>query len=469
MRFSFKVFFCTIAVIVVTLGFSGVYLINSLFGAAIDRETRQAMDENDVLRFAFETIVLNVPLKYGTLQDKTIEEIAATLKTGRYIRISREDKQAVYSFDGIDVDGSLLDEITETTQACRVIKSNGIYYVHTATSIEVMGRNLFMETFKDISSIFEDRNIGFSIYRNITLLALLGGTIVMSLMSLWLTWPVRILSRAAKGMAAGRYSIRAKRVSNDELGHLTDDFNTMAVASELRIKELKEAAESRERFVAAFAHELKTPLTSIVGYADVLRSRKLDEENSFMSANYIYTEGKRLENLSLRLLDIMVLKNETLEPRTASVSVIFKLIEDTFRPARNINVSISFDETDIISETDLLATALLNLADNAVKASDEDGCVEITGNIEEKGYRFSVRDYGCGIAPKEIKKLTQAFYMVDKSRSRSRHGAGLGLTLCAEILELHESELEIESELGKGSTISFVLSRKYMKGASEVI
>lgn len=457
MKFTFKVFICTLVVIATTLGFGGIYLVNSLFGLAIDRETRLAMDENNLLRFAFETIVLNVPLKYGVLQDQTIEEIAMTLKTGRYIRITGEDKQALYSFEGIDVDDTLLDVVTDTTQACRIIQSEERYLVHTATSVQVSGRLLYMETFKDISYIFEDRRIGFILYRNVTLLMLLGGAVVISIMSLWLTRPMRSLSTAARGMAGGDYGIRAKRTSNDELGLLTDDFNTMADALESTISELKEAADSRERFVAAFAHELKTPLTAIVGYADLLRSRKLDEENSFMSANYIYTEGKRLENLSLRLLDIFVLKNRTLNMRTKPVSSIFALIEETFLPERDIALSISYDQADITAEVDLLAAALLNIVDNAVKASGEGGRIELTGCATEKGYRFCVRDYGGGIAPDHIEKLTQAFYMVDKSRSRSRQGVGLGLTLCAEILSLHGSALEITSELGEGTEIGFTI------------
>ena len=452
MRLSLKIFLCTIIVIAVTLGYGGIFLVNSIFDQSVQREMHQAVDENAILSFAFETIALNVPVKYNRLEDGTIRQIASSLDIGRSIRISGEEGQTLFVSEGIDeMDNVLLEAVTDATQSYRIIKAEERYYINTAESVNVMDRLIYVETFKDISSIFNDRDTGFRLYRAITLLALLFSTIVMSLISFWLTRPIRILSRASKRMASGDYRIRAKRISGDELGHLTDDFNTMADELTNHMAELKEAAESRERFVAAFAHELKTPLTSIVGYADLLRSRDLDAEKSFMSANYIFTEGKRLEKLSLRLLDILVLKNQSLDIRLTNVADIFKVLDDTFQ------VSISFDEAELYVEATLLIATLVNLTENAMKASELGAPIEITGQNREDGYRFSVCDHGCGIPAEEIDKLTQAFYMVDKSRSRSQHGVGLGLTLCADILALHNSTLEIESTPGVGTKVSFTI------------
>ncbi|MDE7404889.1 MAG: sensor histidine kinase, partial [Lachnospiraceae bacterium] len=89
--------------------------------------------------------------------------------------------------------------------------------------------------------------------------------------------------------------------------------------------------------------------------------------------------------------------------------------------------------------------------------SEPGNIIEVNGKSEETGYRFTVRDYGIGIPQQELQKITKAFYMIDKSRARSRNGAGLGLSLCTEILSLHGSSLEIDSTLGEGTSISFVL------------
>lgn len=286
---------------------------------------------------------------------------------------------------------------------------------------------------------------------------LLLGTLIMHLISSWLTKPIRLLTKATERMAEGDYSYRAIQVSQDELGQLTHDFNVMANSLEENVGRLEEEIQAREDFVAAFAHELKTPLTAIIGYADMLRSHKLDEEKSFMSANYIYTEGKRLETMSFRLLDIIVTKRGGAEFQVVSAESVFGYLEDMFGKGTEVELRYQYEEGRLWAEGNLIKTVLVNLIDNACKASESGGLIEVTGRKMENGYRFLVRDHGVGIPEEEQHRITQAFYMVDKSRARSKNGAGLGLALCEEILKLHGSTLEIESELGVGSCIGFVL------------
>ena len=215
--------------------------------------------------------------------------------------------------------------------------------------------------------------------------------------------------------------------------------------------------------MGAFAHELKTPLTSIIGYADMLRSRKLDEEKSFLSANYIYTEGKRLEAMSIRLLDIMVTRHGQAQFQEVQAESLFQYLQAMFRTNEDMNFVYTFEEGIVWAESNLIITVLINLMDNAVKASEPGSTIEVKGMVREKGYLFQVKDYGMGIAEEEIQKITKAFYMVDKSRARERNGAGLGLALCAEILSLHHSSLSIESKLGEGTCIGFLLPEQERK------
>lgn len=465
MRFSLKLLLWTIVVMAAALGFSGFYFVDYVFETSLNREVGQALDENSILSFAFETAVLNVPARYDVLQDNTVEEIASNLERGgnstsRLLRISDEQKNLLYVSDGFGADEELLAGIDENTKAYRVIKLEENYYVHTVATVNAMDRILYLETLKDVSEVFSERTMGFRLYRQVTILMLLAGTVIMHFIASLLTKPIRLLTKATKKMAAGDYSYRAVQVSNDELGQLTTDFNRMAGALEENIGKLEEEIEDREEFVAAFAHELKTPLTAIIGYADMLRSRKLDEEKSFLSANYIYTEGKRLEAMSFRLLDIIVTKREELDFQSVSVEMIFLYLKEMFALNETMEFHFQYEEGTVHAEGNLIKTVLVNLIDNACKASEPGSVIEVTGHGKKSGYQFMVRDHGVGIPEEEQRKITKAFYMVDKSRARSKNGAGLGLALCAEILSLHRSRLEIESEPGKGTCISFVLEEE---------
>lgn len=462
MKFSLKLLLWSIIVMAISLGFSGFYFVNYVFETSLEREVGQALDENSILRFAFETAALNVPAKYDVLQDGSIEQIAMNLEaggqnTGRMLRISDEERNVLYASDGFETDEELLGQTDELTQTYRIIRQNEQYYIQTGSTVKALDRVLYLETLRSVSEVFNERALGFTVYRRVTILMLVLGTVIMYLIASLLTKPIRLLTKATKQMAAGDYQYRAQKVSNDELGQLTQDFNQMAEALEENVGKLEDEIQAREDFMGAFAHELKTPLTSIIGYADMLRSRKLDEEKSFLSANYIYTEGKRLEAMSIRLLDIMVARHGTPEFQAVPVENLFLYLQNMFRTNEEMNFIYSYDPCTVYVETDLIITVLINLCDNACKASEPGSSIEVTGRKEEEGYRFMVRDYGVGIAPEEVKKITKAFYMVDKSRSRSRNGAGLGLALCTEILSLHESKLEIDSALGEGTTMSFLI------------
>ena len=208
---------------------------------------------------------------------------------------------------------------------------------------------------------------------------LIIGTVIMNFIASLLTKPIRILTGATKRMAAGDYSYRAEQVSRDELGQLTADFNNMANALEENIEKLEEEIEAREDFVAAFAHELKTPLTAIIGYADMLRSHKLDAEKSFMSANYIYTEGKRLEAMSFRLLDIIVTKRDGAELQMVSAESIFEYLQEMFETEEEMELRFQFDKGMVWAEANLIKTVLINLIDNACKASKAGSIIEVKG------------------------------------------------------------------------------------------
>lgn len=466
MKFSYKILLCTIMILAAAFGFGGFFFVNYVFETSMDREIEQAMDDSSILKFALETAALNIPSKYDVLQDSTIEEIGANLENSQnssLLRISDENFQLLYASDGFVEETELLAAMKEQSRIYQVIHANDHYYIQTGTVISAMDRVLYLETMKDVTDVFEERSQGFLVYRRLTIIMLLCGSVAMYFISYWLTKPIRLLAKATRQMTEGDYGYRAEEVSRDEMGQLTRDFNRMSGVLEKTIRQLEDEVRAREDFIGAFSHELKTPLTAIIGYADVLRSRKLDEETHFMSANYIYTEGKRLEAMSLRLLDIIVTKRYELDGQQMDVELLFAYLREMYVGKEDIRLEFQYEPGSAYGELDLIKTVLLNLVDNACKASEPGSTVEIYGEKKGQGYYFAVKDHGTGIPAEECKKIMEAFYMVDKSRSRSKNGAGLGLALCTEILKLHGSELTVESTLGEGSCFGFILQYEEVK------
>ena len=232
----------------------------------------------------------------------------------------------------------------------------------------------------------------------------------------------------------------------------------MAEKIEEKITELYDAARAKEDFVANFSHELKTPLTSVIGYADMIYQKELSRDQVKDAAEYILNEGMRLEALSLKLLDLFVLDKQDFLLERVSVKVLFQNLMQGIEPVcqkYGIELHIDIEEENIAVDYDLFKTMILNLIDNAGKADCRD--IWIVGKTGEGGYQIQIRDNGRGVPKEEVGRITEACYMVDKSRARKQHGAGLGLALVAKIVEIHNARIKISSDGKTGTVIHIVL------------
>ncbi|MDE6608711.1 MAG: HAMP domain-containing histidine kinase, partial [Lachnospiraceae bacterium] len=263
--------------------------------------------------------------------------------------------------------------------------------------------------------------------------------------SVFITKPIQELTIATKKIAEGDYKERVAQAGTDEVGQLAGNFNRMAAAVEEKIEELSENARQKEDFVANFAHELKTPLTSMIGYADRIYQKELPREEQKKAAWYIWNEGMRLEALSLKLMDLTVLNHKEFclqEVRTDQL--FYELAEEVafLLGEKGVELELFIEPAYIRVEYDLFQSLFLNLVDNAVKAGAQrlsvTGCVESIGEEPADGLYFFIKmkDDGSGIPKQEIRRIKEAFYMVDKSRSRKQHGAGIGLALSEKIAQI---------------------------------
>lgn len=289
----------------------------------------------------------------------------------------------------------------------------------------------------------------------ITLIVMTAAIIILLIVLKREFKPLQQLNDTANSMAEGYYDNRIDIKRKDEIGQLGENFNKMAEAVELRTNSLEESEQRKTIFMGNLTHELKTPMTAISGYAQTLLSTKISEEDQREALQYIYEECGRLERLSKKMMNLLELgQSEELKFCDTPVKNIFDAVEKSCKvilDKKQISLQCIEQGEHFNMEPDLITDVLINLVDNAVKASEpgsqiilraEDNCVE-------------VQDFGRGIPKEEQEKILEPFYMIDKSRSRKNGGAGLGLALIAVIVQKHNIKMSIESEVGKGS--KFVL------------
>ncbi len=226
-----------------------------------------------------------------------------------------------------------------------------------------------------------------------------------------------------------------------------------------RAGRLSRAAREKEDFAANFAHELKTPLTSVIGYAELLYRKELPPDERKQAAWYIWNEGMRLEALSHKLMELTASGHEDMALMWVPAEGLLQDGTETLEPVlekKGIRLELRAEDAYVQADGDLFKTLLSNLIDNSVKAGSSR--IEVTGRREKKRYRVTVADDGCGMPGQELPRITEAFYMIDKSRSRKHHGAGLGLALAEKIAQLHGGSLEFESREGEGTKVSLCLA-----------
>ena len=267
--------------------------------------------------------------------------------------------------------------------------------------------------------------------------------------------PLAVLTDAGQQIAAGDYARRTALHTGDEIETLSASFDKMADAVQEKIADLEADVQKREDFVGAFTHELKTPMTSIIGYADILAAMQTDPDEQREAAAAIAHEGRRLESLSHKLLALLGLAECPLTPAAVPLAALWPRLHAAC-PGVNLRTPAAPAPT-VQGDADLLLDLLCNLVQNAAKASKPGAPVVVLCTADADTATLTVADRGCGIPPDQLARVTEPFYMVDKSRARRQGGSGLGLALCQRIAAAHDGTLKIESEPGKGTRVSVTL------------
>lgn len=371
-----------------------------------------------------------------------------------------------YEFEAQDI-GKLTSEIIPQKQLLAfydyepvISKTEGrTLLLFSYSSTEYAGKeNYQIITYKDITDVLKRNQLLFLQAGALTLGLLLFTGLLLFFSMKKIMAPLTRLNEAAVSVAGGNYHIQVPQEGNTELAQVGKSFNQMTAQIKGQIEALSAVNQSQRQLLGSLAHELKTPMTAIIGYADTLLTVRLSKERQERALTYIGNECRRLSRLSVKMLELTGLY-ETGESQLILLEVPVKEFLDeaqrlTFYrlQEKNIHLEISCEPPNLTKtfDKDLMLSALTNFIDNAVKASEENSRILVQATKSQ----LIVQDFGKGIPPEDLSKVTEAFYMVDKSRSRAKGSVGLGLSLCQKIADLHGYQMKIGSTIGEGTKIS---------------
>lgn len=440
---------CALALL---FGVGGTALVSASFDESLSWEKRASQDAYRML-----TGALQVLSERGTWENT--DDIAGAIgrmQSGAasalsYVQLSREG-EVLY---GGSAPAALRDSLRVPGHfTIQPSSGGGRRYLQLSGQIMINSRPYDLYALRDVTHLYDVRAAQLSAYHRIYALLVAGCAALSYALSGLMLRPVKQLAHVSRRIADGDLKLRADVRTGDEIGRLALDFNAMA-------DRLTDEMKRQDMFVANFTHELKTPLTSIIGYAELLRGQSMDAGEQLEALNYIYSEGRRLERMSMKLLDIYVADGGRLRLRPASPAAIARRTVNSLRAdyrSRGIDINCECEEGMCLLEPDLVQSLLNNLIDNARKACSDHGRIFVRVRLTDSGCEIEVADNGRGIPRRALKHLTEAFYRVDKARSRELGGAGLGLTLCLKIARLHSGELRINSAPGSGTAITAALN-----------
>ena len=316
---------------------------------------------------------------------------------------------------------------------------------------------LFSQQGIDFSQIDKERVVDGvigAVFETLILSALIG-FILVAVVFKHVIGPIRKMSEATKKIAKGDFKtqIETKKNRNDEIGILTDNFNMM-------VRELESNEYLSKEFMSNVSHEFKTPIASIQGFAKLLKDDGISDKEKAEYVDIIIEESERLANLSNNIQHLSKLENKTELIKKEKVAIdeqIRKCIVILNNELEEKNIEIGMDEDkDVFLNVneDMFYQVWINLINNAIKYTDNNGRIDIIIDEFKDKVRIEVKDTGRGISEENLEKIFEKFYQEDSSHNSE--GNGLGLAIVKKIVDLHKASIEVKSKLGEGS--SFIVT-----------
>ena len=252
-------------------------------------------------------------------------------------------------------------------------------------------------------------------------------------------------------IAKGDFSVKIRNEEkyNGEIGVLVKSINDMT-------DELNAMEKMRQEFVSNVSHEIQSPLTSIKGFARALQDNNLSEEKREHYLTIIETETTRLSKLSQNLLKLTLLESEEYTPERVTYRLDQQLKQivlnsEPLWAEKEIELDLDLEKVHITADQESMSQVWINLIHNSIKFTPSSGTISIKLKEYETLVEVRIRDAGIGISEEQKQHIFERFYKADSSRNRAYGGSGLGLAIVKKVLDLHQGEIKVESEEGKGT------------------
>jgi len=428
-----------------------------------------------ILHNTIENSFSDYKIIYSTLQDGErmsldffdIQDIMS-LKINTYLSNSSSDKINVevenldreIMFSSYDYANKFDDSVYQLSNNSNsnyiITRYQGRHYLYINKIISFYNQEYYLIYSKDIEDFYQEKNHYIFLLIIFNVIGGLFSTSVIYLFTKKITHPLQNLIDNMDNIIKENNYTQLKETSDiTELSILSNNFNIMSNKIYEQMGSLEEANENKQRFIDSLAHEIRTPLTSIIGYSSLCLNYKSIDTVTYKEAfENIYSNGKRIENLTEALIKLITLDKTALQLQSLDLFVLMNDIKTTFQrqiSEFDIDFTILGDSLFIVSDRELLMILFSNLIDNAIKAVDHTENKKV--EIQLIKNTVIICDNGKGISKQDLEKIFEPFYMADKSRKKYYEGFGLGLAICNDIMNILNIQFKIQSELNKGTEI----------------
>lgn len=352
--------------------------------------------------------------------------------------------------------------LRNTDAVCGITESE-----ESTSSISLIAAQTFPEhTIGTILDEYEGDGIFLALFQAV-IIGLFFAFVASFMFVRWISHPLDQISHTAGAIAAGDYSQRTAISGPHELRLTASAFNQM-------VEQVEITQQAQRDFLANVSHDLKTPLTSIQGFAQAIYEGVAEGQQAQKSAEIIESEALRMNRMVNDLLELARIQSGRLEMMRSTID-IQRILETVGRSlqikAQQKSVTLHVDIPrlpHIAGDGDRLAQVFTNLTDNAIKHTASHGEVWLRAETNNTGIQIEVEDTGEGIPAEDISRIFERFYQVDKSRAK-RQGTGLGLAISKEIVDAHGGRITVESEVNRGTTFTVWLPQPHHDPGDTVI